>query len=117
MLEALLPTAGWYSLFSFFVFCHQLNAKKFQGGWIAYGFILSLFGFVGMLAGFAYLGMLAYAVNWWAPIPIFVVGTLFAGVAAGLLTRSIEQLTILSLLGFAAWPTAAYFMFTSIPGL
>lgn len=116
MLQALLPSIGWYVVFSFFVFHQQLHAKKFQGGSQGYALLLSVFGLTGMIIGLAYLGVLAYRAAWWAPLPAFIMGTLIAGLGSGLLARSAGRIAIISLIGFAAWPVSAYFMFQAIPG-
>lgn len=115
MFESLWPTAGWYVLFSFFVFQQQLHGKNFRGSSVAFGLALSIFGFGGMLSGLAYLGFLAYSIAWWTPIPVFVAGTLISGFFSGLLARTQERLLVASLVGFAAWPVSAYLMFTTVP--
>lgn len=116
MTASLWPTLGWYCLFSFFVFQHQLHAKSFRGESQSFGLILSIFGFGGMLAGLAYLGAIAYWIAWWAPILALIVGTLVAGIASGLLARSQMALLGSSLAGFIGAPASAYLMFSSAAG-
>ena len=114
MLENLWPSVGWYALFSFFVFQQQVHAKNFRGGSVAYGFALSTFAFVGMLVGFAYLGVLGYSTTWWLPVPILIAAALISGLASGILSRSPERLAILGAIGFIATPVCAWFMFSCI---
>jgi hypothetical protein len=107
------PSIGCYCLFSIFVFYQQLHAKNFRGASEAFGLILSISAFLGMLTGFAYLGYYGWSVVWWGPIVIFILGilSLIVGFA---LERALGALT-LSLAGFIVWPISAYFMFQYIP--
>lgn len=112
-MSILWPTIGWYCVFRFFIFQQQIHGKNFRGSSASYGLALSLFGFLGMLVGFFYLGWIAYATHWWAPIPAFLAGTIVSGVISGLLRTEIA-LAITSLTGFVAVPVASYLMFSTI---
>ena len=98
-----------------FVFYQQLHARDFRGASQSFGLVLSLFAFLGMLTGFAYLIYYGWVVVWWAPIPIFILG-LLSSVVGFLIERVIGKLSI-SLLGFIAWPVCAFFMFRLVPNV
>jgi len=109
---------GWtsiafYCLFTIFVFYQQLHARDFRGASQAFGLILSLFAFAGMLTGLGYLIYYGWSVTWWVPIPIFIIG-LLASFLGFLIERLVGKFT-LSMLGFIGWPACAYFMFAFVP--
>ena len=95
------------------MYYQQLHLKNFRGASKIFELILSIFAFVGMIVGFAFLIYYGYKVTWWAPVIIFIIGLLFMFVAV-FLEKMIGTLTM-SLLGFIVWPICAYLMFTTIP--
>ncbi|MGA0588855.1 hypothetical protein ACO2Q2_17300 [Dyella sp. KRB-257] len=107
------PSIGFYCLFGIFVFYQQLHARRFRGASQVFGLILSLSAFLGMLAGFAYLIYYGWAVVWWVPFVIFVIG-LVASLLGFIVERAVGAFT-LSIAGFVGWPVCAYFMFVLVP--
>ena len=103
----------YYCLFGTFVYYQQLHFKTFKGASIVFELILSVFAFVGMIVGIAFLIYYGYKVTWWAPIIIFIIGLLFMFV--GVFLEKLIGLLTMSLLGFIVWPICAYLMFTTIP--
>lgn len=100
-------------MFSIFVFYQQLHCKNFNGRSEAFGLLLSIFAFAGMITGFVYLVYYGWTVVWWAAVVTFLIG-LLATIPGLLLERVFGKFT-LSLLGFLIWPVCAYFMFALVP--
>lgn len=113
MSSILWPSIGFYSLFSVFVYYQQLHSRDFNGASGALGFSLGLFGFAGMLTGFAYLGYYGWTVSWWGALLAFALGV--AAILPGVLVERIVGKHTLSLAGFVVWPLAAYMMFSHLP--
>lgn len=107
------PSIGFYCLFSVFVYYQQMHGRDYRGASAAFGTVLNLYGFAGMLIGFAYLIYYGWTVAWWVPILAFVIGVL-AILPASILERLVGKLA-LSLAGFVVWPFAAYMMFHYVP--
>lgn len=107
------PSIGCYAVFSVFVYYQQLHGRHFKGGSVMFGFLLSLFGFAGMITGFAYLGYYGWTVSWWGAVVAFVIGIL--AILPGIAVERIVGAFTLSLTGFVVWPLAAYMMFHYIP--
>ena len=105
---------GYFSLLSITVFYQQRHAKTFQGASVAFGALLSIFGFVGMLVEFAYLGYYAWNISWWAAIVVLIIGVLSGGLIGGVLERFLGSL-VLSLAGFITLPVCGYLMFRTLP--
>ncbi|TCP03282.1 hypothetical protein [Caldimonas thermodepolymerans] len=104
---------GFYCLFSIFVFYQQLHAKNFRGASQAFGLILSLSAFLGMLTGLSYLIYYGWSVVWWAPIVILVIG--IASALIGFVIERVLGAFTLSMAGFIGWPVCAYLMFKYVP--
>jgi hypothetical protein len=107
------PSVAAYCAFGIFVFYQQWHVKNFGGASQAVAFALTVSAFAGMVTGVAYLAYYGWAVVWWAPCVIFVLG-----LAASLLGFLLERIVgpyALSLVGFVGWPISAYLMFKHIP--
>lgn len=113
MAAILWPSVGWYCVFGVFVYYQQLHGREFKGASQGFALALNLFGFAGMLAGFAYLGYYGWHVSWLGAIAAFILGVV-AVIPSVLVERIVGKLT-LSLAGFVVWPLAAYMMFHYIP--
>lgn len=107
------PSIWFHCLFGVFVYYQQRHARDFNGGSAVVGLLLSLFGFAGMLTGFAYYIYYGWTVTWWAPIVAFIFSIL-AMIPAALIERAVGMMTM-SMSGFVIWPFAAYMMFRYIP--
>ena len=107
-------SVAFYSAFGIFAFYQQLHGKNFRGESQVFSLALNISAFASMLTGVAYLVYYGWSVVWWAPIVIFVIGLLAAGVLGFLLERLVGALA-LSLGGFIGWPVCAYFMFHYVP--
>lgn len=87
--------------------------KNFRGASQFFALALNASALAGMFTGLAYLVYYGWAVVWWAPIAIFVIG-----LAASMLGFIIERIVgplALSVGGFIGWPVCAYFMFSYVP--
>lgn len=109
------PSIGFYCIFGIFVFYQQLHGKNFKGESQGFALVLHLFAFAGMITGIAYLIYYGWAVAWWAPIPIFFIGT--AASFAGVILERIVGGFAISMAGFLVWPASAFMMFKLIPVL
>lgn len=107
------PSIAFYCVFGIFVFYQQLHVKNFRGASQSFALALNISAFAGMLTGLAYLVYYGWAVAWWAPVVIFVVG-LLASLLGFFLERVVGSLA-LSAGAFVGWPVSAYFMFHYIP--
>lgn len=96
------PSIAFYGVFSIFVYYQQLHGRNFNGGSAAFGFLLSLFGFAGMITGFAYLGYYGWTVSWLGAVVAFVVGIL--AIIPGIAVERIVGKLALSVAGFVVWP-------------
>ena len=108
------PSIAFYSAFSIFVFYQQLHRKNFKGASQSFALVLSISAFASMLTGLAYLLYYGWSVVWWAPILIFVIGSLASSILGFVVERIVGPFVI-SLSGFIGWPVCAYFMFSYVP--
>lgn len=105
---------AFYCAFGIFAFYQQLHGKNFRGESQGFALALNISAFASMLTGIAYLIYYGWSVVWWAPIVIFIIGVLAAGILGFLVERLFGAL-VLSLAGFVGWPLSAYFMFHYVP--
>ncbi len=103
----------FYCLFSIFVFYQQLHIKNYQSANRFFASLLNISALVGMLTGVAYLFYYGWAVTWWAPIVILIIGLIVLSLSF-MIYRLLGALS-LSLAGFIGWPLSAYYMFQYIP--
>jgi len=106
-------SALFYCFFGAFVYYQQLHARDFRGASQTFGLILSISAFTGIITGLFYLVYYGWAVVWWAPIVIFIIGILFRFMCV-FIEKLVGKFT-LSFLGFFGWPICAFFMFRYIP--
>jgi len=105
-----------YTIFSFFLFYQQLHLKNFQGASEAFGTLLGIFAFVGMLFGLGFLIYWGYKVSWLQAAALF--GIAFAikfvwfPIEAKLGLRN--SYWVFSLAGFIALPVSGYFMWAAL---
>lgn len=106
-----------YTLFSFFVFYQQLHVKNYRGASQGFGSFLTLFSFVAMLAGFAFLIYYSYQVSWLGALALFgislAVKFVWFALEAKLGIRAAAP--FISLTGFLGIPVCAYFAWASFP--
>ena len=106
-----------YAVFSFFLFYQQLHLKNFQGASEAFGAMLGIFAFGGMLFGLGFLIYWGYKVSWLQAVALF--GIAFAikivwfPIEAKLGLRN--SYLFFSLAGFIALPVSGYFMWAALP--
>jgi len=106
-----------YALFSLFVFYQQLHVKTYRGASKGFGALLTLFAFLAMLAGLAFLFYYGYKVSWLGAAGLFgialVVKFVWFGIEAKLGLR--DAAPLVSVAGFVGIPACAYFMWTGLP--
>ena len=103
-------------LFFGFLNSQQRHAANFKGASQGALAALHLSLLVGLAVG---LGLLVYyftLVAWYWPIILFVVGSVVAGLAFGLLDAAIGSLSS-SMLAFVGWPSAAAWFFLIVRGI
>lgn len=108
---------GSYALFSLFVFYQQLHVKTYRGASQSFMTLLTLFAFVAMLAGLAFLFYYGYKVSWLGATGLFfialVVKFVWFGVEAKLGLRVAAP--FLSMAAFVGIPVCAYLLWTGLP--
>lgn len=104
----------FYCVFGIFAFYQQLHGKNLGGESEVFALAQNISAFASMLTGIAYLIYYGWQVVWWAPIVIFFIGIVAAGILGFLIERLVGALA-LSLAGFVGWPLSAYFMFRYVP--
>jgi hypothetical protein len=102
----------YYIIFSIFVFYQQLHVKNFGGASQGFQALLSVFAFVGMITGVAFILYYAFLVSVVGAVIIFVAGLLAAFI--GPIFAHFLGTHTLSFVGFIGWPLCAYLMFTSV---
>ena len=105
-----------YGIFSILVFYQQLHVKTFRGASQAFGMVLTVFAFLAMLTGLAFLIYYGYKVSWLGALGLFAIALLIKvvwfGIEAKLGIRDLAP--FLSIAGFAGIPVAGYFMWASV---
>ena len=112
----------YFSIFSTFVYYQQLHAKTFNGANRLFGFLLTVFAFLGMLLGLIYLCYIGYHIHWYSPFIYLIVSLIFKIIIVYPLEMLINKfgeynmlgILFFSISGFIIWPICAYLMFTSI---
>lgn len=109
------PSIGFFCLFGVFIFYQRLHIQQYRGASAGFLSLLVASTTLGGLTGVAYLIYYGWAVNWWAPLIIFLMG--LAAAMVGVVLEQLVGAFAWSMTAFIGWPVAAYLMFAYIPSV
>lgn len=104
-----------YLTFSFFIYYQQLYAKNTSSSIRKIDFIITLFGFIGMLFQYGFLIYWGYKVSWIDSIILIVVSLLIQSIWFYAEAKfKIQSVSLISKVGLLAVPISGYFMINTL---